>query len=212
MFIVLDSIDGAGKGKQREVLEKYLRDNLSIELRTEGFPVHNKFYEYVVHPALQEEVTMNSASWVLSYLLDKTLETPKIKPFVGTKNNLYVADGYFTTTIAYQSLLMKQIKLAKLIGLAKQFEIPQPDLAIFIDADPEVAFKRKQAEDGHNEGLDMFEKSLQKQKKLQAIFNKMVKKQIFCKWLRVDGNGTIEQVLENIVHALKDNDIISLQK
>ncbi|MEO6728594.1 MAG: hypothetical protein ABIM99_01600 [Candidatus Dojkabacteria bacterium] len=208
MFIVLDSIDGAGKGKQREVLEQYLKANTSIKLKTEGFPVHNEFYNYVVHPALQEEKTMNGPSWVLSYLLDKTLETPNIKPFVGEKNNLYIADGYFTTTIAYQSLLMKQVKLAKLIFLAKQFEIPQPDLAIFIDADPEVAFKRKREEEGHNEGLDMFEKSLKKQKKLQAIFNKMVDKQIYCKWLRVDGNGTIEEVLQNIIQVLKDNDII----
>ncbi|MFS8131228.1 MAG: dTMP kinase [Candidatus Dojkabacteria bacterium] len=212
MFIVLDSIDGAGKGKQREVLTEFIKNNSKIELRTEGFPVHNKFYEYVVHPALQEEVTMNSASWVLSYLLDKTLQTPDIESFVRNKNNLYIADGYLTTTIAYQSLLMKQIKLAKLISLSKQFEIPQPDIAIFIDADPEVAFKRKLSEEGHNEGLDMFEKSLKKQKRLQAIFNKMVDKQIYCKWFRVDGNGSIEDVLKNIIKVLKDNDIISLQK
>lgn len=212
MFIVLDSIDGAGKGKQREVLEQYVKSKTNLELKTEGFPVHNDFYANVIHPCLQEEKTMNGPSWVLSYLLDKTLEAPKIEPYLAKKNNLYIADGYFTTTIAYQSLLMKQVKLAKLVSLAKQFEIPTPDLAIFIDADPEVAFKRKQLEEGHSEGLDMFEKSLKKQKKLQAIFNKMVDKQIYCKWLRVDGNGTIEAVLANIVQVLKDNDIISLQK
>lgn len=212
MFIVLDSIDGAGKGKQREVLEMYLRKNTKLDIKTEGFPVHNKFYEHVVHPALQEETTMNSASWVLSYLLDKTLEAPTIERYVNKLDNLYIADGYFTTTIAYQSLLMKQIKLMSLLSLGKKFGIPLPDIAIFIDTDPEVAFKRKQAEEGHNEGLDMFEKSLEKQKKLQHYFRKMAKGNIFCKWEVVDGNGTIEDVLNNIVKVLKVNDIISLQK
>lgn len=212
MFIVLDSIDGAGKGKQREELEKYLKESTNIQLKTEGFPIHNEFYKYVVHPALQEEKTMNSASWVLSYLLDKTLEAPAILPYLNKLDNLYIADGYFTTTIAYQSLLMKQIKLMSLLSLGKKFEIPVPDLAIFIDADPEVAFKRKKAEEGHTEGLDMFEKSLEKQKKLQKYFRKMAKGNVFCKWVIVDGNGTIEEVLQNIVQVLKDNDIISLQK
>ncbi|MEP7103541.1 MAG: hypothetical protein ABI721_02425 [Candidatus Dojkabacteria bacterium] len=212
MFIVLDSIDGAGKGKQREVLIEYLSKNLKIELETEGFPVHNEFYANVIHPCLQEEKSMNGPSWVLSYLLDKTLVAPKIEPFVKSKNNLFIADGYLTTTIAYQSLLMKQVKLNKLIKYSEDFQIPKPDIAIFIDADPEVAFERKRKEEGHNEGLDMFEKSLKKQKKLQAIFNKMVDKQIYCKWVRVDGNGSINEVLENIIQVLKDNDIITLQK
>jgi thymidylate kinase len=208
MFIVLESIDGGGKGRQRiEVSERLHQDN-GIDVKGIEFPVHNAFYEVVVHPALQEEVKMNGPSWVLSYLLDKTLAAPEILPYVGNKENIYIADGYFTTTIAYQSFLMGQVPLEKLLVYAKDFEIPTPDLAIFLDVDPEIAFKRKEIEEGHDEGLDMFEKSVEKQKKLREIFKKMVNEKIYCDWDMVNGDGTIEEVTEEILGVLKKRVII----
>ncbi|MDQ7021757.1 MAG: hypothetical protein Q9M91_08185 [Candidatus Dojkabacteria bacterium] len=179
MFIVFDSIDGAGKGKQREEVLSYLGKNTELELKGKEFPIHNVFYESIIHPALQEETTMNGSSWVLSYLLDKTLEAPKIEPYVTTENNLLIADGYFTTTIAYQSLLMNQVTLERLLKYAEEFKIPKPDLAVFIDADPEIAMSRKEKEEGHDEGLDMFEKSLEKQKRLREIFTRMSTEDIY---------------------------------
>lgn len=203
MFIVLDSIDGAGKGKQREEVTSLLSENLDIEIKSIGFPVHDIFYESIIHPALQEERTLNTSSWVLSYLLDKTLHSDEIAPFLGKKNNLMIADGYFTTTIAYQSFLMEQVKLEKLLQYSEDFKIPKPDLAIFIDADPEIAFQRKLKEEGHDEGLDIFERSLEKQKKLQSIFQKMANENIYCDWIIVDGNGTIEEVRDSVVEKIK---------
>lgn len=208
MFIVLDSIDGAGKGKQREEVTALLAENSDIEIKSIGFPVHDIFYESIIHPALQEERTLSKSSWVLSYLLDKTLHSEKIEPFLSKKNNLMIADGYLTTTIAYQSFLMGQVKLEKLLQYAEDFEIPKPDLAIFIDADPEIAFARKMKEEGHDEGLDLFEKSLDKQKKLQSIFRKMAQENVYCDWVVVNGNGTIEEVRDVIIKII-ENKLIS---
>jgi len=202
MFIVLESIDGGGKGHQRiEVLDKLVRKKYKV--KGAEFPIHNVFYETVVHPALQGETEMNKSSWVLSYLLDKTLYTDKISPFVGKKKKeIFVADGYFTTTIAYQSLLMGQVDLKRLIQYGNEFEIPVPDLAIYIDVEPQVAITRKHKEEGHDEGLDMFEKSIVKQRKLQTIFRKMAKEKIYCEWEQVDGNGAPEEVTSTIMKAL----------
>lgn len=201
MFIVLDAIDGAGKGAQRIEITNILAEK-GIEIKTEEFPVHNAFYETVVHPALQEKTKLNQASWVLSFLLDKTMNADAIVPFIGQSNKHYIADGYFTTTIAYQSLLSNQVPLEKLIQYGEDFSIPKPDLAIFLDTDPEVAMQRKFKEEGHDEGLDMNEKSIEKQKKLQTIFNKMYDEQIYCKWEKVDGNGTLKEVTDDIMGVL----------
>lgn len=202
MFIVLDGIDGAGKGRQREEVMAALQAE-NIQVAGEEFPVHNSFYENVIHPALQEETTMNASSWVLSYLLDKTLQEPVITPYVNNPTNLFIADGYFTTTIAYQSYLMEQVNLEKLMQYSKDFQIPLPDLAIYIDVDPEEAMKRKNIEEGHDEGLDMFEKSLDKQHKLRNIFQKMVSEQIYCPWVQVDGNREIEVIRDDIIQIIK---------
>lgn len=207
MFVVFESIDGGGKGRQRIEVSQKLAD-MGIEIKGAEFPIHNAFYETVIHPALQGETKMNKASWVLSYLLDKTLFTDNIVPYVGKNTNVFIADGYFTTTIAYQSLLMEQVELDKLIEYGQEFEIPVPDLAIYLDVDPEVAIKRKQKEEGHDEGPDMFEKSIQKQKKLQGIFSKMAKENIYCEWEQVDGNGKVEEVTESIVEVLRKRSIV----
>lgn len=209
MFIVLESIDGGGKGHQRiEVVNEL--DKIGKEVKGAEFPIHNAFYETVIHPALQGETKMNPASWVLSYLLEKTLYTDNIVPFVGDKRDkVFVADGYFTTTIAYQSLLMDQVPLERLIQYGEDFEIPRPDLAIYLDVDPAVAMKRKNKEEGHEEGPDMFEKSVKKQERLQKIFQKMVKENIYCDWAQVDGNGTPEEVTKAIVDVLAKHGVKS---
>lgn len=207
MFIVFESIDGGGKGHQRiEILDRLAKAGLDVE--GVEFPVHNAFYETVIHPALQGDAKMNKSSWVLSYLLDKTLYTDKIAPYTGKgKKKIFIADGYFTTTIAYQSLLMEQVELRKLIKYGEEFDIPVPDLAIYLDVKPEVAIARKNKEEGHDEGPDMFEKSIKKQKKLQNIFRKMVKEEIYCPWAQVDGNGTVEEVSNQILNILKSKGI-----
>lgn len=170
MFIVLESIDGGGKGKQREELTKLIQtEHPEFNLKSQGFPLHNDFYSVLTHRALQGEIEMNNESWLLAFLLDKTLETDNIWPHVNTNDSLYLADGYFTTTIAYQAHLMGQVEHEKLLAYAKDFRIPEPDLTIYIDVDPAIAMDRKAHEDGHEEGLDMFERSLDKQKRLREI-------------------------------------------
>jgi len=208
MLLVIESIDGGGKGFQRIEVSDRL-DKMGYKVKGAEFPIHNAFYETVIHPALQGETKMNTASWVLSYLLDKTLYTDNLAPFVGKdKKKFFIVDGYFTTTIAYQSMLMQQVELQKLIDYGAEFDIPRPDLAIYLDVDPEVAIARKNKEEGHDEGPDMFEKSVSKQKKLQEIFRKMVKEEIYCDWEQVDGNGTPKEVTDGIIEILKKRGLI----
>lgn len=206
MFIVFESIDGGGKGYQRIEVASILQKK-GIDIKSAEFPIHDAFYEQVIHPALQGETKMNSASWVLAYLLDKTRYVDNIKPYLQDVNKLFLVDGYFTTTIAYQSLLMKQIEMNKLIELGDLFEIPKPDLAIFLDVDPQTAIARKHKEEGHEEGPDMFEKSVDKQRKLQQIFKKMVDENIYCPWVKIDGNGKPEEVTNEILKILKDKKV-----
>lgn len=207
MFIVIDAIDGAGKGRQRLELVKYLTArNMPVE--SIEFPFHDTFYKTVIHPALQGEAKLNPASWVLAYLLDKTLHAGQIAPYVGDPHKFMIADGYFTTTIAYQSFLMKQVSIKKLLTYGKEFQIPVPDLAIYLDVKPEVAVSRKQQEEGHDEGPDMFEKDIAKQLKLSSIFQKMVKDQVYCEWEQADGNGSVEDVTANITAILKKRKLI----
>ena len=203
MFIVLDGIDGAGKGRQRLEVCKYLEGKVK-KLSTVDFPNHKSpIYKHLVHPALHEEIKLNSSSWLLSFVLEQILMADQINKSVGSKTDFFIADGYFTTTIAYQCLMSKYFTLAQMISLAEIVKMPKPDLAIYIDVDPKEAMQRKAKEEGHDEGMDIFERDLAKQKSLLAAFKKMVKESIFCKWDMVNGNKSIAEVTQSIISRIK---------
>jgi thymidylate kinase len=208
MLIVLEGIDGAGKGKQRLEVVKLLQSKIK-KLNTFEFPNHQSpIYKHIIHPALHEEIKLNSASWFLSFALDQILQSDIISDAVKSKTSYCIVDGYFTTTIAYQCIMNKSYSVKQALDFAKQFGIPKPDISIFIDADPVIAQKRKMIEEGHDEGMDIFERSLEKQKKIRSAFLKMAKNSTLSKWLIVDGNGSIEEVTQNIMQTLKKHKLI----
>lgn len=208
MFIVLDGIDGAGKGRQRYELVNYLTDR-NLQVSTTDFPDHEgQIYKDIIHPALHEEFDMTPHSWFLAFVLDHLLWSSRISPTIKSKKKHFVSDGYFTTTLAYQSKLQKVLTLEESLQFAKRFKMPVPDVVIFLDVDPEVAMQRKLEEEGHDEGLDIFERSLKKQQQIRKAFLDLAKGQVWTKWFIVDGNQTIEEVAISIKKVLLDNRFI----
>lgn len=208
MFVVIDGIDGAGKGRQRSELVRFLSDS-SEKISTTDFPDHQgEIYKHVIHPALHEEVEMTPQAWFLAFVLDQLLWSSKITPAIGSKDKHFICDGYFTTTLAYQAKLSKVMTVEEALDLAHKFALPVPDMVIFLDVDPEVAMDRKMKEEGHDEGLDIFERSLKKQQKIRKAFLEMAKDQVWTKWEVVDGNSTVEEVKNSILETLYKNKII----
>lgn len=208
MFVVIDGIDGAGKGRQRSELVNFLADK-DLKVTTTDFPDHQgQIYKNIIHPALHEEIEMTPQTWFLAFVLDQLLWSSKITPAVKSKETHFISDGYFTTTLAYQSKLSKVMSVQEALALAKQFALPIPDFIIFLDVDPEIAMKRKMNEDGHDEGLDIFERSLKKQQKIRKAFLELAKDQVWTKWEVIDGNSSIEDVAKSIRTTLSKNKII----
>lgn len=209
MFILLEAIDGAGKGHQRNNLVRYLNDKVP-SLTTVDFPDHNSIlYKELIHPAIHQEIDLSPQSLFLSFALDQVIWQEKIAECKGSKENYFIADGYFTTTLVYQSLMEKVISLEEALNFAEMFKIQEPDITIYLDADPKVALERKAKEDGHDEGFDIYERSLEKQEKIRAGFKQLVDNQTFGKWFEVDGGKSIEGVFDQIIEVLNKEDIIN---
>jgi len=208
MFVVIDGIDGAGKGRQRAELVNFLADK-DFEVTTTDFPDHQgQIYKNIIHPALHEEIEMTPQTWFLAFVLDQLLWSSKINPAIGSKDKHFISDGYFTTTLAYQCKLSKVMSVEEALGLATRFGLPVPDFVIFLDVDPKVAMARKMDEEGHDEGLDIFERSLKKQQKIREAFLELAKEQAWTKWEVIDGNGSIEEVNKSIRNTLSKHKII----
>ena len=209
MFLVLEGIDGAGKGRQRIELTEYLKTLKDIQVESMEFPDHQGcLYKEYIKPYLLEKIKLSPESLFISFALDQLLLQDKIKLAKGSKKSFFLCDGYFTTNIVYNCLVKNSIDFKEAINFAKAFKINEADYNIYIDVLPEIALKRKSKEEGHNEGLDINERDLEKQRKIRESFQYLAKNNIFGKWIIVDGNGTIEEVKENIIKKLIEFKII----
>jgi len=205
MFIVLEGIDGAGKGRQRNELTAHLSRKFE-GITSLDFPNHdNILYKHLIHPVLHGEIKLAPKAWFLSFVLDQLMSQEQILEAKGSSKIHVIADGYYTTAIVYQCILEKVFSLEDALRIAKVFEITPPDLAVYIDVDPEVALERKLAEEGHDEGMDMYEGKIIKQKTIRSGFQQLVHEQIFCPWEQVDGSATVEAVLADIINKLEQH-------
>lgn len=204
MLFVIESIDGGGKGKQREELVKYFNNkfpNLNIsgmEMPFKEGPV----YKYIIHDALHSKIKLNKQSWFVAFLLEKVMLLERFQNAKKSKTEHLILDGYYTTTILYQSLLDKVLPLKDAIWFAKYFKIPEADLNFFLDVDVKVALQRKDKEEGHEEGKDIYESDINKQEKLRKGLKRMCKESIFGKWVVINGNNSIIQVRNDLIKEI----------
>ncbi|MBP9758420.1 hypothetical protein KBD45_01895 [Candidatus Dojkabacteria bacterium] len=203
MFIVLESIDGGGKGRQREEIEKYYKAK-GVNIRTMGFPDHNNcvWREYI-HPALHKEKILNKFTWFVGFAFDKAIWQEEIKKYKSDPNNLFIVDGYYTTTLVYQCLIQGFPSLDFGVKFSEEMGMVKPDLTIYLDVNPKVAMLRKYGEDGKDE-KDMFESDVAMQAKIQAGFNKLIDEKIWCEWKVIDGGGTIEEVRDLVINEVQE--------
>lgn len=210
MFIVIDGIDGAGKGRQRSELVQFLSDK-KLTVFTTDFPDHQgQVYQHIIHPALHEEIELSAHAWFLAFVLDQLMWKKKIEKTTKSPTRHFISDGYFSTTLAYQCKLSKVMTVEDAVLWADSFGLPKPDLIIYLDVDPEIAMKRKMKEEGHDEGLDIFERSLAKQQKLRTAFLELAEEQIWTRWAVIDGNKSIEEVSKSIINTLNKQGIFKL--
>lgn len=202
MFLVLEGIDGAGKGRQRIELTQILKQKFPGLFSLE-FPDHQGvIYKNIIKPALLEKISIPKQAWFPAFALDQILYQDRISKAKNSKEEHFICDGYYTTNIVYNALVNKHLSLAKALAFAKDFKIAEADINIFIDVDPQIALARKKIEPGHNEGLDIYERDLKKQQLLRKSYLKMAQDSIFGKWEVVDGNGSITEVTETILQVL----------
>ncbi len=205
MFIVLEGIDGAGKGRQRNELTSFLSRKYD-RITSIDFPNHdNILYKHLIHPVLHGEINLSPKAWFMSFVLDQLMSQESIKAAKGSTDTHVIADGYFTTAIVYQCILEQVFTIEQALEIAQDFEVTSPDLAVYIDVDPEVALTRKLTEEGHDEGMDMYEGKITKQKTIRAGFQKLVHEQIFCPWEQVDGSASVEEVLTAIIKKVEQH-------
>jgi len=140
-FIVFEGIDGSGKSTQIQ--------NISKRLKTENLKVYTTFEPTdglvgsLIRRMLSGEIATDQRTIASLFVADRTDHLMNSENGIKKKVNqgeTVLCDRYYFSSYAYhaQYIDMEWVIHANSLNA----EILKPDLTIFIDADPEICFKR----------------------------------------------------------------------
>ncbi len=140
LFMVLDGIDGSGKGTIIGMLYSYLSSLKKYRVLTTAEPTSNKYGKKIRQILRKEKEPMKNADKLLElYIKDRDLHLKEIiEPFLKVNNSILLCDRYYYSTIAYQNA--QGIPLKTLLKANKSFR--KPDIAFILDLPPKMALER----------------------------------------------------------------------
>jgi len=191
-FIVIEGIDGCGKGTQTKLLSDFLsQKGYSIVLRKYpeyGKPIGDLISNWLYSKEYDFNVEAQTLLYFADFIKDKEYLENNLKD-----GKIILSDRYFTSTIVYQKI--KGMPISKLETLSQMFGLVKPDLVIYIKISPETSFERKSSQ----KDLDRHEGDKKFLKILFDNFEETAKK---YNWEIVDGERPIEEITKDIINIV----------
>ena len=192
MLIVIEGIDGAGTTTQLKRVIDYLKRK-GVKVKSKKYPDKNNEIGKMIYQMLKEGFKCNLETKFLLYAIDMVKD---IK-FLSDKSSVIVLDRYFTSTIVYQTV--EGFPLKDALEFARTFKLPVPDLVIYIDIPVEVGVERMKKA---GKKLDVHERNIEFMKKVRNKYLEIARKNIFGKWITINGSKSINDVSQDIIDAL----------
>jgi len=194
-FVVFEGLDGAGTEEQSKRLLDFLKEKKIPAERIEYPGYHNPIGKFI-HEYLHKKFDLSPEVQALFYAADMLNDKEKINLWL-KQGNYVIADRYFTSTLAYQGL---RVPLKKLLKLAELFEMPKPELVLFLRISPETSMERKLKE---KKELDRNESDKTLLERLSVFYEQLIKDQVFSQWYVLDGEKSKEEVFEQVKKVLR---------
>ena len=208
MFIIIEGIDGAGCETQGKNLIKMIKEKglMNQTPTLIKYPDYERNVGKIIRDFLYENKGLTPQQQFLLYTMQFVMDTSMIKEKRGstlppTPYNLQpilIADRYFSTTLCYQILEGIDINMA--VDFAKNFEIEVPDAIFYLNVDPDIAIKRKHGEDKEK---NFREKDFDFIRKTHKQYQMLVDKQVWGKWVNIDGNKSVDEVTKEIYNEIQ---------
>ena len=197
MFIVIEGIDGAGCETQGKNLLKMLQ-GAGKRASLIKYPDYDRNVGKLIKEFLYQNKDLTAEQqfllYTMQFIMDKQTVAEK------RKNEIIIADRYFTTTLCYQTLEGVDIKMA--LEYAKNFKIEVPDAVYYLNVDPEIAIKRKGSEDKEK---NRREKDFEFIRKTYKQYEYLVQNQVWTKWVNIDGNRGVEEITKDIYNKIQSS-------
>lgn len=185
-FICIEGLDGCGKSTQAKLLVKRLKKNHNAVYTAE--PSRGKIGTYIRENYLYGEKRFSVVLEALLFAADRIehLES-EIFPFLD-KGFLVISDRYVYSSLAYQGAAGLSIEWIEKIN----DHAIQPDLAVFIDVNPETVMSRLKPKKSVMENLET-------QKKVREIYLKFVED---GRLIRIDGDKSEKEVAKEVYEVV----------
>lgn len=169
-FIVIEGLDGSGKATQTEILRKYFEEK-GETVKKLTFPDYDNESSALVKMYLGGEFgdspdDVNAYAAAAFYTVDRVASYLKFWKEDYENGSVILADRYATSNIIYQMSKLPESEWDSYIDFQQDFEyskikVPEPDLVIYLDVEPEVSQKLLSSRySGDESKKDLHEKNL----------------------------------------------------
>jgi len=186
-FVCVEGLDGCGKTTQTKLLVKRLRE-MDWDAVYTAEPSRGKIGRFIQKYCLHGEKRTFPVVEALLFAADR-FEHVKMEVVPAlNKGKIVVSDRYVYSSLAYQGATGLDLKWIKMIN---EHAI-RPDLAIFVDVDPEAVIKRLKPKKSVMENLGT-------QRKVRGVYVKFVEK---GELVRIDGNRSEKEVADDVLKVV----------
>jgi len=189
LLVVFEGLDQSGKQTQAE----RLRDRLEAAGRTVrllSFPSYETHIGAEIGRALKGERDYAADTMQLLYVANRFEWKPEIERELA-QGTVVVCDRYLASSVAYgEAFGLDGAWLSEI-----QRYLPQPDLTVLLDIEPQVSASRKTAD------RDKYERDLAL---LARVRESYVRQATAARWLRLDAGRDRDAVAADVFVAVSD--------
>jgi dTMP kinase len=192
LFISLEGIDGSGKSTQAKLLAEALGPETLLIREPGGTGAAERIRELLADP----ELTLDPLAELLLFLAARAdLTAQVIEPALEAGRDI-VSDRFADSSVAYQGAA-RGLGVGEVISLTDSAtDGLWPDLTILLRVDPEVGLGRADGDDRlESEGLDL--------QRAVAVAYEEIAQIASDRVVVVDGEGSVEEVQERVMEAVR---------
>jgi dTMP kinase len=186
-FICVEGLDGCGKTTQTKLLVRKLR-KMGWDAVYTAEPSRGKIGKFIQKYCLQGEKRTFPIVEALLFAADRFEHVEREIISALNEGKIVVSDRYVYSSLAYQGATGLDLKWIEMIN---EHAI-RPDLAIFVDVEPEAVIKRLKPKKSVMENLET-------QRKVREVYVKFVEK---GKLVRIDGNKSTKEVADDVLKVV----------
>ena len=186
-FICVEGLDGCGKTTQTKLLVRKLR-KMGWDAVYTAEPSRGKIGQFIKKYCLHGEKRTFPIVEALLFVADRFEHVEREVIPALNEGKVVVSDRYVYSSLAYQGATGLDLKWIEMIN---EHAI-RPDLAIFVDVEPEAVIKRLKPKKSVMENLET-------QRKVREVYVKFVEK---GELVRIDGNKSTKEVADDVLKVV----------